>query len=184
MDTIRRTATFRITADITWVPSIYRTFNKESGKDPSEPTQWKGVRIRAKENLAEPVTINIKHEVWEDDTFCPIHEVGQVTVNANLNSGTSTPGTTTDPGAPTLNAAPNGQTKIDLSWNAPHDGGEAITRYALQVSDNGTSGWNGLGGRISSSAISYTHTNLSPGTKKVLPNPRRTTREAPAGGRT
>ncbi len=95
--------------EITWVPSIYRTFDKESGKDPSEPTQWKDVRIEAKENLAEPVTINITHEVWEDDTFCPIHEVGQVTVNVEP----------TEPGAPTLNAAPNGHTKIDLSWNAP-----------------------------------------------------------------
>ena len=69
-------------AMITWVPSKYRTFNKENGKDPSEPTQWKDVRIEAKENLAEPVTINIKHEVWEDDTFCPIHEVGKVTISS------------------------------------------------------------------------------------------------------
>ena len=65
------TATYD-TADITWVPSIYRTFNKESGKDPSKPTVWKGVRIKANKNLAEPVTINITHEVWEDDPNPPV----------------------------------------------------------------------------------------------------------------
>ena len=149
------TATYH-TADITWVPSIYRTFNMENGKDPSEPTVWKGVRIKAKKNLAEPVTINITHEVWEDDTFCPIHEVGQVTVNVEP----------TEPGAPTLNAAPNGQTKIDLSWNAPHDGGETITRYALQVSDNGTSGWTNLASSLGATVRSHNHTNLLPGTRK------------------
>ena len=70
------------------------------------------------------------------------------------------------PDKPVLSAAANGETEIDLTWAAPADNGADITRYELQVSDDGTSGWSGLGGRISASAISYTHKNLSPGTQK------------------
>ena len=70
------------------------------------------------------------------------------------------------PDKPVLSASPNGETEIDLTWAAPADNGADITRYELQVSDDGTSGWSGLGGRISASAISYTHKNLSPGTRK------------------
>ena len=143
-------------AEITWVPSIYRTFHMESGKVASQPTVWKDVRIRAKDNLAKPVTINITHEVWEDDTFCPIHEVGQVTVNVEP----------TEPGVPTLNAAPNGKSQIDLSWDEPDDNGAPINRYTLQVSDDGTSGWTNLASSLGASVRSHNHTNLSPGTSK------------------
>ena len=65
-----------------------------------------------------------------------------------------------------MSATANGQTRIDLAWAAPLDNGAAITRYELEVSDNGKSGWNGLGGQISASSTSYSHAELSAGTTK------------------
>ena len=85
------------------------------------------------------------------------------------------------PDKPVLSAAANGETEIDLTWAAPADNGEDITRYELQVSDDGTSGWSGLGGRISASVISYTHKNLSPGTRSTT-RYGRITRQAQAHG--
>ena len=70
------------------------------------------------------------------------------------------------PGKPALSATANGDTRIDLSWTVPADGGAPITRYALQVSDDGASGWSGLGGQISASVTSYSHTELSAATTK------------------
>ncbi len=46
------------------------------------------------------------------------------------------------PGMPVLTAAPDGATKIVLNWTAPDDGGTAITAYHVQVSNNGSTGWN------------------------------------------
>ena len=83
--------------------------------------------------------------------------------NGGNNPGNNNPG---NPDAPVLRATANGQTEISLSWDAPADNGAAITRYELQVSDNGTSGWSGLGGEISPSATSHPHTGLSAGTTK------------------
>ena len=51
----------RPTGRSTWRAARFRV-NRLNGKD---------VRIRAKDNLAEPVTINIKHEVWEDEYVLP-----------------------------------------------------------------------------------------------------------------
>ena len=70
------------------------------------------------------------------------------------------------PGKPALSATANGDTRIDLSWTVPADGGAPITRYELQVSDDGASGWSGLGGQISASTTSYDHTELSAATTK------------------
>ena len=70
------------------------------------------------------------------------------------------------PDKPVLNAAANGKSQIDLSWTTPVDNGADITRYELQVSDDGSSDWSGLGGQISASTTSYDHTELSAGTKK------------------
>ena len=70
------------------------------------------------------------------------------------------------PDKPALSATANGDTRIDLSWTVPADGGAPITRYELQVSDDGASGWSGLGGQISASTTSYDHTELSAATTK------------------
>ncbi len=45
------------------------------------------------------------------------------------------------PGKPDLTAAPDGATKIVLTWAAPDSGGGTITDYLVQVSNNGTTSW-------------------------------------------
>ena len=49
-----------------------------------------------------------------------------------------------NPGKPVLTAAPDGATKIVLTWTAPDSGGSTITDYVVQVSNNGTTGWGPL----------------------------------------
>ena len=75
--------------------------------------------------------------------------------------------TVTAPGAPTgLTATANGQTQIDLSWNAPSsDGGADITGYRIEVSTNGSS-WSDLVANTVSTATSYSHTGLTAGTTR------------------
>ena len=71
------------------------------------------------------------------------------------------------PGAPTgLTATADGQTEIDLSWNAPaDDGGAAITGYKIEVSTNGSS-WSDLAADTGSTSASYSHTGLTAGTTR------------------
>ena len=72
----------------------------------------------------------------------------------------------TAPGAPTGLAATGGQGRIDLSWTAPsNDGGTAVTGYRIEVSPDGQS-WNDRVADTSSTATSYAHTGLAPGTTR------------------
>ena len=48
------------------------------------------------------------------------------------------------PGKPVLTATPDGDKKIVLTWTAPDSGGNPITDYLVQVSNNGTVGWGPL----------------------------------------
>ena len=68
------------------------------------------------------------------------------------------------PGAPSLEAEPDGDTAITLTWNAPaDDGGSVITGYDLQRStDNGVS-WISLESGLASTTSSYTHRGLEAG---------------------
>ena len=77
------------TADFTWVPSVGWNFDVEGGKQPEEPTRWRGVTFSAKKDITTP--IKIRHEVWSTGGECPIHERGKVTISASI----SNPGTTT-----------------------------------------------------------------------------------------
>ncbi len=64
-----------------------------------------------------------------------------------------------------LVATANGQTRIDVSWDAPSShGGSAVTGYRVEVSDGGTTGWSDLA--ASHGRTSYAHTGLGPGTTK------------------
>ena len=45
------------------------------------------------------------------------------------------------PGAPVLNASANGTSEIRLTWTIPALGGGTLTRYEIQYSIDGTSGW-------------------------------------------
>ena len=72
----------------------------------------------------------------------------------------------TVPGAPrNLRATADGQTQINLSWNAPtDDGGASITGYRIEVSDDSGSNWSDLDSDTGSSIRTYSHTGLSAGT--------------------
>ena len=71
------------------------------------------------------------------------------------------------PGAPTgLTATADGQTKIDLSWNAPaDDGGEDVTGYRIEVSEDRSS-WSDLAADTGSTGTSYSHTGLTAGSTR------------------
>ena len=69
------------------------------------------------------------------------------------------------PGAPTgLTATPNGATQIDLNWTAPADnGGDAITGYQIEYSDDGGTSWSVLVADTQSTDTMYSDTTLSGG---------------------
>ena len=67
------------------------------------------------------------------------------------------------PPAEELTATANGETRIDLSWNAPaSNGGAAITGYRIEVSADG-SNWSDLVADTNSTGTTYSHTGLTLG---------------------
>ncbi len=71
----------------------------------------------------------------------------------------------TAPGAPrNVAAAADGQTVINLSWEAPADnGGRAITGYRVQWSSNGNAPWTNVTPAHTGTGRTYRHTGLSAG---------------------
>ncbi len=86
---------------------------------------------------------------------------------SNVASAT-TGATSSVPGAPTgLQAEPNGQTQIDLSWTAPSNtGGSAITSYRIQVSTDGGTSFTDLVASTGNANTKYSHTGLALGTTR------------------
>ena len=76
--------------------------------------------------------------------------------------------TATVPGPPaSLSATATGSTMIRLNWSPPAaDGGGAVRGYRIEVSNSGFSGWSDLVLNTGSTAITYTHTGLAPGTTR------------------
>ena len=72
------------------------------------------------------------------------------------------------PGAPIgVSATPDGDTAIDVSWSAPlDDGGAPITRYDLQWSANGTSGWRTAGSTRDGETLEFKNTGMTFGTTR------------------
>ena len=72
------------------------------------------------------------------------------------------------PDAPTrLTAAASGTSSIVLDWRAPASGsGGPITGYRIEVSRTGTGGWTVLDAHTNSSATTYTHSGLNPGSTR------------------
>ena len=70
------------------------------------------------------------------------------------------------PSAPALSAAAEGRTAIRLEWSAPGDGGSAIERYELEVSNDGAGGWTPSGATLGPAAVSWTDSGLEAGTTK------------------
>ena len=78
---------------------------------------------------------------------------------------------TTEVGVPSIplsfSASSVNQSEINLVWTAPlDDGGARITGYRIGVSPNGSSQWTILVANTRSSATSYTHRSLPPGTTR------------------
>ena len=65
---------------ISWVPSVgWEIYGEEEDKDHrSYWTNWREVTIKAAED-ADDATIEVSHEVWADNTYCPVHGVGERT---------------------------------------------------------------------------------------------------------
>ena len=79
-------------------------------------------------------------------------------------SGTATATTASPPGKPTnLTATADGDTAIDLEWDAPADtGSSAITGYRIEVSEDGTN-WTDLVDDTKSTDTTYVHSGLQAG---------------------
>ena len=72
------------------------------------------------------------------------------------------------PDAPrSLTATAQGTSAIELSWRAPSFGGStAVTGYVIEWSRTGTGGWTVLQANTATTATSYTHSGLRPGTTR------------------
>ena len=82
---------------IRWVPSVGWQFNREAGKEDSDPTRWRGVTISAiQDDDSERESVRITHEVWDENTNCPpsLHGVAPVTVGV---TDDDVPGITVSP---------------------------------------------------------------------------------------
>ena len=90
-----------------------------------------------------------------------INDVG--TGEYTTTNATTTAATTTVPGAPTnLTATAVSDTQINLSWDAPsEDGGEAVTGYDLEYSEDGNEPWTDL--TTSVTTTSFDDTGLTAG---------------------
>ena len=93
-------------------------------------------------------------------------------INSDSTSGPSNVANATTeserPGPPTdLDATAVDSTQINLAWNPPDDdGGSPITGYRIEMSPNGTSGWDDLEENTGSDDQFYSDTTLSPNTTR------------------
>ena len=71
------------------------------------------------------------------------------------------------PGRPSLTAEADGETAIDLTWEAPATGGNAIVRYELERWDVGASRWVSVSNSLSATTTSYEHSDLAPATRNI-----------------
>ena len=79
---------------IRWVPSVGWQFNREEGKEDSDPTQWRNVHITAfqDDDDAKDEFVTITHEVWDENSNCPpsLHGVAPVEVQVTDDETAST----------------------------------------------------------------------------------------------
>ncbi len=85
--------------DITWLPSLGRRFHEGNWN------VWVDINIKVHVDVVRPVVFS--HEVWSNDTYCPEHGVGSVTVSIS------------DQGDPAVSVSPTTMT-IDEGSSDPY----------------------------------------------------------------
>ena len=78
---------------IRWVPSVGWQFDREEGKEDSDPTQWRNVHIQAfQDNDDKDEFVTITHEVSDENFQCPpsLHGVAPVKVQVTDDESAST----------------------------------------------------------------------------------------------
>ena len=98
-----------------------------------------------------------------------LNHKGPWSSNLGPTGKSSTPqGAVEAPGAPlNVGATADGETAIDVFWDAPTDeGGAPVTQYEVQWSADGTSGWSRAGYANDPQNRTYKHTGLSSGTTR------------------
>ena len=94
-----------------------------------------------------------------------LNDVASFTDRPVTNQSTVAP---TAPGAPAnLKARARGDTRIDLSWDAPGDtGGRAIEGYKIEVSSDNGNTWTDRTANTGSADTAYSHTSLTSGSTR------------------
>ena len=114
------------------------------------------------------------HTGYSDDGLAPgttrhyrVLAINSIATGAPSNVASATTATVL-PGAPLiLSVAANGISQIDLSWSAPaSDGGAPITGYQIKVSTDDGATWSVLRMNTGSTATTYAHEMLPPGTTR------------------
>ena len=75
---------------LSWTPSVGWNVDSDN-TDVDEPTAWKSVTITVADDAVVGTRITFLHEVWEDDTDCPVHNVGRVVVTIVGDGGGNSP---------------------------------------------------------------------------------------------
>ena len=117
---------------IWWVPSVGWEFNREQGKQDSDPTRWRTVRIYGfQDDDSENESVKITHELWDENGYCPpsLH-VDPTTVKVTVTDD-DVPGITVSPQQLTvpeggmrtytvkLNTEPTGPGTVTVSVRVP-----------------------------------------------------------------
>ena len=69
------------------MPSVGWEFDHNDIPAGDNVSLWRTITVHATADLAGPVTLTFSHEVWEDDTYCPEHDIGRVAVSISADGG-------------------------------------------------------------------------------------------------
>ena len=138
-----------------------------------------GYRIEVSDNAGASWTVEVDDTRSTSRTYphtgLTAGETWHYRVSAKNRWGYSEPSdtaaATTDPREPgpplDLRATADGQTRIDLEWEPPEDdGGDDVTGYMIQYSENAGDDWSTLVANTGSTRESHADTGLDPGTRR------------------
>ncbi len=160
---------FRITADGVNVPLSFTTLSQSPA---AKRITWEFASSKVRQG--QTVVVTYTDPTSGDDTVALQDEAGNDMASFTTGTGgvpAVTNGSTvakSAPDAPTgLSATESGTDRIELTWTAPVDnGGEPITGYKIEVSDDAGTTWSDLVANTADQLTSYTHSGLDPGTTR------------------